>query len=118
MKRLNKDSIRRYLESGLLVGCASAVISLVLTLVTWFQKEVTQPGPLTTVAHLNSWVIDNPISIAWLCVSGVLFRIFVMPYALAALEDRDSFLSRLGVLVVGSLIVTGLISLAVLTFSR
>ena len=63
MKRLNKDSIRRYLESGLLVGCASAVISLVLTLVTWFQKEVTQPGPLTTVAHLNSWVIDNPIDV-------------------------------------------------------
>ncbi|MEQ6436244.1 hypothetical protein V8Z74_14615 [Comamonas sp. w2-DMI] len=113
-----KESIRRYLESGLIVGCATAAIYLVMSLMGWIQKEVAEIGFLATVAQLGSYVLENPIAIAWLCVFLVLFRILGLPYVLSALEDQDSFLSRLSVLVVGGLVVFGVTSLGVLTFVR
>ena len=118
MEKLKKKSTRIYLKSGVLVACATTILYLVLSLVTWLQKEVEQQGFKATAVQLNDWVLDNPISIAWLCVCFVLFKIFVEPYALAELAERDSFISRLGVLVVGSLVVAGFITLVVITFNR
>lgn len=118
MEISKNKSIRIYIKSGVLVACATTILYLVLSLVTWLQKEVAQQGFKANVVQLNDWVLHNPISIAWLCVCFVLFKIFVEPYALAALAERDSFISRLGVLVVGSLVVAGFISLVAITFNR
>lgn len=117
MKTFNKKTTRIYLESGLLVGCATAMLYLFLSFVKWLLKEIEHQGFVATAAHLNRWVLDNPISIAWLCVALVLFNVIVMPYVLAALEDRDSFLSRLSVLVIGFLAVLGVASLVVQTIN-
>ena len=116
MKSLKNESTRIYLRSGLLVLCSTAILYLVLSLVALLQKEVAHQGFMGTAVQLNNLVLDNPISIACFGACLVLFKIFVEPKAIAALGDRDSFLSQLGVIVVGFLLVTGFIGLVQISF--
>ena len=74
MKRLNNESARIYLRSGLLVVCTTAIMYLVLSLVALLRKEVAQQGLLGSAVQLNNWVLDNPISIACFVVCLVLFK--------------------------------------------
>ena len=115
MKKIFGPRSGVYVKSGLLVACASAILYLVLSTVAFLQKEVAQQGFKATVVQLNNWVLDNPISIAWLCVCMILFKILVEPSVIGALDDRDSFFSRLSIMVVASLVFGGVISLVAMT---
>lgn len=85
--------------------CAAATIALVY----WLQQNVADQGFMAVVAQLTRWIAENLIASALLFVAIVLFGIFGTPYLLAKLEEENSFLSRLGLIVVGSLVVIGVV---------
>lgn len=93
------------LEAILLAVCAAATIALAY----WLQQKIADQGFVAAVAQLGRWVAENLIASALLCVAVVLFRIFGTPYLLTKLEDQNAFLSRLGLIVVGSLVVIGVV---------
>lgn len=93
------------LEAILLAVCAAATIALAY----WLQQKIAGQGFVAAVAQLGRWVAENLIASALLCVAVALFRIFGTPYLLTKLEDQNSFLSRLGLIVVGSLVVIGVV---------
>lgn len=58
-------------------------------------------GFVTTIAQTLGWLVEHPIATALLCVAAVVFGLFGMPHVLSELEEPDSFLSKLGLIVVG-----------------
>lgn len=117
MKTLSKESIRRITELGLLVVCASTLMYFLLSMVNWFRNKISQQGLVATLSQINNWFMENPESIAGLCVALVVFKIFIEPFIIGKPEDRDSFFYQLSVLVVGPFIV-GVLILAVLSLKN
>lgn len=93
------------LEAILFANFAVATIALAY----WLQQKIADQGFVAAVAQLGRLMAENLIASALLCVAIVLFRIFGTPYLLTKLEDQNSFLSRLGLIVVASLVVIGLV---------
>lgn len=73
-------------------------------LVYWLLREVTAMGFVETVSRFGRLASKNPIAIGLIGVVIALFRFFCVPQLVASLEDPSSFLSRVGLLVVGALV--------------
>ncbi|POR07967.1 hypothetical protein [Diaphorobacter sp. LR2014-1] len=101
------------LETILQAVCAAATIALVY----WLQQNVADQGFMAVVAQLTRWIAENLIASALLFVAIVLFGIFGTPYLLAKLEDENSFLSRFGLIVVGSLVVIGVVHFGIIAWN-